>query len=349
MVDSAKSGRQRWLQRIRRRLQLGLFLKSFVDWVVVFCLLAGCLLLATKLFWPDLWPFMLWSLLAVIPVIGGAWLVSRRNPWHDDQSVAMLDRRIGAGGLLMTLVETPDDQWEDHLPAAEQVWRKALPTLRPVRAIKHLIVPVAFLLVTCLIPPRTIQSLQMTPSTVSTTEVARLENMLHELDERDVLSEEDKDELEEEIEKLARETRFNPLTHENWETVDALQQKMDLKLANRQNQLLQAAGAISALQQSLDNSTASTDSEREQLEQMMEELMSPGGTNDSQSAGREGEQSGFEGLDEFAGNGDFRLPSDPEALRRALAELGEFIEGQCENIGDCMKPCNCEGCKDGGL
>ena len=57
---------------------------------------------------------------------------------------------------------------------------------------KLLALPMLFLLVTCLIPPRTVQSLGLSPSTVSRTEVSRLTDMLKELDESEVLKEEER-------------------------------------------------------------------------------------------------------------------------------------------------------------
>lgn len=344
--SSQSSDKQRWLQRIRRRLHFGLFLKHFTDWTVVFCMAIGCAFLATKLFWASGWPYMLWFLLLSVPLVFGAWWFSRRERYADNQSVALLDQRLGAGGLLMTVVESPDDQWEHQLPVANQVWKQAIPAVRPWRTLKHLALPILFLVFTSLIPSRTVQSMTAIPSTVSRTEVSRLSEMLEELDENEILKEEEKDEIEEQIKKLAKETRYKPLTHENWETVDALKQKMDLKLANRQNELQQIASALAALERSRKDADSQSDSDRQRLEDLLQKL------NENRS-GNPDSANRMDDLSKFSeSNGNFKLPTNPEDLEAALEELSDFIESQCDKVGrfarKAGKPCDCEDCPEGG-
>jgi len=222
--------------------------------------------------------------------------------------------------------------------------------LRPFRALKHLALPLLFLAVTCLIPARTVQSLGLNPSTVSRTEVSRLNEMLKELEETDVLKEEEKDEIEEQIRKLEKETKYSPLTHENWETVDALQQKMELKLASRENQLQQAASALAAFRQSLSESSSTAEADKERLRTLLQDLASRQSTqqngNRSDRAGLDADLSRFKDS-----SGNINLPSDPEALQEALDALGDFIETQCQGVGmarEKLDPCDCDGCKEGG-
>ncbi len=346
------SNKRRWLNYIQSRLQLGLFLKSLTDWCVVFCLFVGCIFLLTKIFWVTFWPHALWLLLFAIPVVIGAWRFSRQWRYRDQQSVALLDQQLNAGGLLMTVVETPDDQWEQHLPQAEKIWRKAMPVWRPLRALKMVCLPILFLVVTCLIPPRTLQSLATAPSVVSQTEVTRLAEMLEEFEENEILEDEQRDEIAEQIAKLEKDTRNNPLTHEDWETVDAIQKQMELQLANRENQMQQLASALSVLQQSVQNRSSDTESNKEQLENLLEKLANASQTdsqsnNPSDSGGENGDLSKFQ-----SENGDVQLPMDMEDLAAALQELENFIQSECDKVGQCkgkLKPCDCDECPEGGL
>ncbi len=341
--------KERWLRRLTARLQLGLFLKSFVDWAVVFCLVFGVLVLVSKMFWPQFWPHILWIAAAAIPVAIITFFLSRRHAFTRDQSVAILDKRIGAGGLLMTIMESPDDRWESQLPDADSIWKQAIPGLRPFRTAKHLAIPILFLLITCFIPPRTIQSLMVAPSSVSTNQVSQLTEMLNELDENEVLNDEEQDELEKEIQKLAKETKFAPLTHENWETVDALKNKMELKIRNRENELNKAASAAAALRRSLENAANAPAKEKQQLEDLLEKLAGAAGAGNNQNQLDQFGQNSLDGLSKFMQNGNFQLPENSDELRKALAELEEFIEGQCQSIGNC-KNGSCFGnrfCTDG--
>ena len=64
----------------------------------------------------------------------------------------MLDQKLAAGGLLMTLSELPGAAWKARLPQLESLWRRALPTLRPVRFARVLILPIVFAVATCFEP-----------------------------------------------------------------------------------------------------------------------------------------------------------------------------------------------------
>src|SRR5262245_56522120 len=211
-----------WLRRLANRLQLGVFLKTFVDAAVIYCLSVGALFLFVKLLAPSLWPEALYLLVVAIPLAIGAYWLSRRSLYSQCQTVAMLDRRIGAGGLLMTLMERPHDEWEEHLPEAQQVWQQGLPPIRPVRLLKHLAIPLLFLVAAIILPPRAAQMLYAQPSAISQTQSDQLDQLLKQLDEADVMTPEQAEELQAEIEKLREETKFSPLTHEDWAAVDAL-------------------------------------------------------------------------------------------------------------------------------
>ena len=339
MNSATKSPKQRWLRRLQLRLQMGVFLKQLVDWLVVFLLVAGVAILCIKLFWPHLWPNGAWLFAGAAPLFAAAWYYSSLRRFGDRQSVALLDRSINAGGLLMSLSETPDEQWESRLPAAESVWQKAIPAWRPWRAVKHLLIPVAFVAISCILTPRTIQSLVVQQSTISENEIAKLNDMLKELDENDVLQEEEREELLREIEKLASETRYQPLTHENWETVDALKQKMDLELASRENLLSQAASALAALERAMEQGENS-DQQKQSLQEILDKL-----GIDGKTPGQSENQNDANGNQSGKGEGsNMKLPDDLKDLQTSLGDLADFIDReikkikQCEGCPNCGKP-----------
>ena len=71
--------------------------------------------------------------------------------------------------------------------------------------------------------------------------------MLDVLDDADALQEEEKEELREEIEKLAEEAERKPLTHEKWETVDALRERLKMRLDTASQSVSKAQHAAAML------------------------------------------------------------------------------------------------------
>lgn len=97
----------RWVQRYVRRISVGEFLRDAAEWLAGFCFVFGVAVLAVKLRWPNLWPHVLWLVAASVPATGVAWWLSRRRRLSRQDAVAMLDQKLAAGGLLMTLSELP--------------------------------------------------------------------------------------------------------------------------------------------------------------------------------------------------------------------------------------------------
>jgi hypothetical protein len=326
-----------WLRRLVRRLQFGVFLKSFVDAAVVFCLSVGVLFLAVKLLWPALWPASLYLLLLTIPLTLAAFWISRRAMYSQTQTVAMLDRRIGAGGLLMTLMEQPHDQWEARLPEARQVWLQGLPPIRPVRLLKHLGVPLLFLIAAIILPPRIAQSLTNQPSAISQTQTEQLDQLLKQLAEAEVFAEEESEELQAEIEKLKQETKFSPLTHEDWAAVDMLRESMQVAAESRRNQVTQATSAIASAQAQLANSGELTEKERTELQEKIDALCESGQSGsegESKPGGRKGQGGKSGKLSDQIAQSDCqgKLGGDAEELKAALNELSEMIESECDRL-----------------
>lgn len=347
-----------WLERLARRVRWGEFLHRVANWLAVYLLAAGTIVLMGKLAVPrQSWPGPLEAadqqavawLLGLV-VLGGAlpvgvtWWLSQRSRMTRVDLVAWLDRRLDAGGLLMTLSETPDSSWNERLPVAEAAWKRCLPQVRPRRFTRQLLVPVVFLVIACAMPWRTALPGTVLRDTVGQRETGELVRLLEELKEAGILEEEEQEQLDEAIEQLAADTRREPLTHEKWETVDTLRERMQMKLDSANLSVQKALESIKALEElEFDKSGAPLDEKHaEQLRQDIEEALkkitqgkSPGDLPESlkelarrlkrqqegqKSGGREGQSR------------QFQLPRDAAQRQQALQELQEFLQQESQRL-----------------
>jgi hypothetical protein len=237
-----------WIARCWNRLRFGQFLKSAADGLAIYLFCFGAAVLVVKLATPEFWPNVLWFALGAIPVAAIAWWVSGREKFSHTESVAILDQRLKMGGLLMTLAESPDEQWHEHLPKFDSIWKESLPQLWPIRFIRQVLLPVAFVTGVFLIPVRDIHAKQDPPvNTAGKAATAQLQEFLQELSDTSVLDEEEQKQLKDEIEKLIKETENTPLTHEKWETVDALRDRMRMRVDTSAATVGKASDALAQL------------------------------------------------------------------------------------------------------
>ena len=282
-----------WIDRLARRVRLGEFLHRAANWLAVYLLVVGALILAGKLLVPrEIWPGPLGggyrpavSWLLVLCGLGSAvllaisWWKSERSRLSRTDLVAWLDRRLGVGGLLMTLSETAtaaDDQaasWATALPEHQEVWRKSMPPVRPRRFTSHVAVPVVFAIVACVVPWRMAFSSSTLQNTVGQRETQELVQLLEELKEAGVLEQQEQEKLDEEIRKLAEDTSRSPLTHEKWETVDSLRERMQMRLDSSARSLDKALSAVTSLESAeFDSNGELTDLDSEYSEQLLEDI-----------------------------------------------------------------------------
>ena len=282
-----------WIDRLARRVRIGEFLHRAANWLAVYLLAVGGLILAGKLLVPrELWPGPLGgdyrsavSWLLVLCGLGAAmllaitWWKSERSRLSRTDLVAWLDRRLEAGGLLMALSETAtatDDQpsrWATALPAHQEAWRKSMPPVRPRRFTRYLAVPVLFTIVACVVPWRAAFSSSTLQNTVGQRETQELVELLEELREAGVLEEQEQEKLDEEIHKLAEDTKRSPLTHEKWETVDSLRERMQMRLDSSARSLDKALSAIDSLEAAeFDQNGELTNLDQEYSEQLLEDI-----------------------------------------------------------------------------
>ena len=347
----------RWVQRYVRRISIGEFLRDAAEWLAGFCFVFGIVVLAVKLRLPSLWPHVLWLVVASGPVTGVAWWLSRRRRLSRQDAVAMLDQKLAAGGLLMTLSELPGAAWKARLPQLESLWRRALPTLRPVRFARVLILPIAFAVAACLVPLRDIHE-PVVEGAVAQQTMQRLEEFMQQLEEAEVIKPDEKEseQLKEEMHKLANETKERPLTHEKWETVDALQERLKAKLEHQSNLMSQAADSLAALSEALNQLSQSGETKLsdEQLQQLEKEVakamqeLAKSGSLGKLSPALQGK------LGEMAKSGQFKLPQDATEREALAEELQKFLNKESLKLADLRAKCekcnnpDCEECKKPG-
>ncbi len=339
---------QRWIFRHWKRLQWGQFLGDCADALAFYFIVVGCAILLVKLFVPAWWPHTLW-IFAGLPLIPlWAWRKTRLHRFTRTEATAMLDQKLDAGGLLMTLSETPDEQWQSHLPQIETLWKNSLPKIRPGRFVSLLALPLAFAMITCFIPVRENSILVASPTKVSQQAAEELEAILETLEEADVLEESEIEELKKELEKFAEQTHDQPLTHEQWETADFLRQQMQMKWEKNERGLESASSALEELMSEMANNGEISAEQLEQFEKAMGENL--------QSMARKALDGSMEGMSEemkqmlekMAKNGKLQMPGDAKAQKKIMDELKEMLKneaeklaekrGECKGLGACQEP-----------
>ncbi|MBX3439658.1 MAG: hypothetical protein KF861_19370, partial [Planctomycetaceae bacterium] len=220
----------------------------------------------------------------------------------------------------------------------------SLPRVRPKRFAGALLLPLVFAVGACFVPLRELVADASLRSTAGQQATSELQQMLQALEEADVLDEREQESLREAIEKLREETEQSPLTHEKWETVDSLAQRMQMKLDASSVEMSQAAHATALLAKAAAGDGQSLSAERvaaleqdvlETLQKMMKSGNLPGG-----SASLNDE------LKRLMKNGDLRLPQDAEAREKLLNELQDFLEQESAKLSELREQCqgSCSKC-----
>jgi hypothetical protein len=132
---------------------------------------------------------------------------------------------------------------------------------------------VVFAIVACVVPWRMAFSSSTLQNTVGQRETQELVQLLEELKEAGVLEQQEQEKLDEEIQKLAEDTSRAPLTHEKWETVDSLRERMQMRLDSSARSLDKALSAVTSLESAeFDSNGELTDLDPEYSEQLLEDI-----------------------------------------------------------------------------
>ncbi len=336
---------QQWIHRHWRRLQWGQFLGICADRLAATFIGIGCAILLIKLFIPALWPYApaLLLFLAAVPV--WSWFSIQKRQFSHEEATALLDQKLSAGGLLMTLSEAPDEEWARRLPQVEELWRNSLPRIRPKRFVSMTAVPCIFALLTCLVPIREFSEVMAKPREVSRETTEELESMLETLEEAEILDEKEKEELKQELEQFIQETKDQPLTHEQWETADSLRQQMQLSWQKNERSLESASAAIEELLSEMANQGELSAEQLEQLESALGENLSSLASKACNGECPGMSESLKKALENAAKSGKLGLPEDGAAREKMLNELKEHLKSESERLAKQRSECKglCQG------
>jgi hypothetical protein len=335
MADS-----NRWIEQHLNRLAFGRFLHCAAEWLAGFLFVFGTMMLLVKLFIPVLWPNVLWFGLGAILVTVLAWRISLQGRYTPIESAALLDRKLNAGGLLMTLAETPDEIWHQRLSQLEQQWSDSIPKVRPVRFGKFLALPLLFAVAAGLAPLRKSADLS-SPPTIRQQVSYQLQEMLDVLEDADALQEKEKEELREEIEKLVEEAQQKPLTHEKWETVDALRERLKMRLDTSSQTVSKAQHAVGMLADAGSDQGQKLSIERSQrLEQDLQDALKKlarNGAFSKSGTAQQGDSKRMNNLKKLLQNGRLKLSQNPAERKEQLKCLGEFLKQESDKLAQCRK------------
>ena len=241
---------EHWINRVARRLSVGLCLQTAAEWLAAGLVTVGAMVLIVRFVAPHWLTPVLWGALACgLALLLAAWQWALRRPYSRQEVVALIDQQLQAGGLLLTLAERPDEEWSQHLPQAEHLWQKSLPRLAPRRFFGWIGLPLAFFVIACLIPIRPAANALRANTTAGRAAVEALEELESSVEDARILPPQEQKEIREEIEKLKQEAAQAPLTHEKWELIDALVQKLQAGIELAANRTAQAQGAVGKLSQ----------------------------------------------------------------------------------------------------
>ena len=317
---------QQLTRQLRRRIVIGEFLRLAGRWVAMFLLILGIVVLGVKLFAPDYWPRILWLGLG-LPILCG-WLSHRArgaapSGWR---LIGLLDDRLAAGGLLMTLSERPDPRWDSHLPDVDR-GRDLLPSIIPEPFARAIVIPVMFLGGALALPSRDAvppPSRASLANDVST----ELEEGLSVLQGNQAIDPATAARLASEIAQLTGSLDEGSLTHESWGTIDALRGKMRSALDLTDQSLLQGEIAVSAILNSLaGGETPSSD----ELARLARELESAVSALDDKGASAESLRGAEELLEAASSAGLREILNNPAAREMALRAMqSRFTEQRRE-------------------
>ncbi len=332
---------RRKIDQCLRMLNLGQFLKVFADWSAIYLLIVGVVILLVKLRVMDLWPGVLWLFAGLVPIGVAAWFHAKRSFFSRREAVAYLDERLQTGGLLMTLEEQPDLTWQSRLDFPLATWRDALPGFYPKRFLSYVQMPALFALAACVIPLRELPAKPVVKNDVAQEATSELKAILETLKEEKVVEGKEEETLNDQIEKLVKETESAPLTHEKWETVEALKQQMLSQLQEMAVHMAKSAAAAEALESlNLEDLNLSA----EQLEQLQNALGE--GLKELAKSGRlaEAPPSVKELAEQLQKSGQLKIPGDPGKRQQLLSELKEFLQEEAMRSNSV-----CENCQGKGM
>ncbi|MFN0196083.1 MAG: hypothetical protein ACKVT0_05015 [Planctomycetaceae bacterium] len=345
-----------WIRKYQRRIAYGHFLKRMIEGLAIYLIVAGVSVLLMKLGGPRFWFYAPALLAGIIPVIAYAAWRFRSDAHSFRESVALLDRQIEAGGLLMMLCETSDprchdnpghdNQWHDKLPQDDKYWQAQIPRLSFGRMLRPCRLPALFVIGACFLPLRPEPETKLLAGTVGETASQELDEILEVVKEISPLEEQEEQEIKQAIDELREETEQQPLTHEKWETIDSLSDRMRLKIEAHSAAVSKGQSALKSLAGADAGVTLSKSDQKQQqdMEDAAIETLQKAASKKTESGkfGNLSEQSKSQ-LQKLLKDGKFS--SDPAERQKQIDALDDFLKNEAKKLAEARE--KCKACKDG--
>ena len=313
---------RRRLQRLARRLSLGLFLDVWPRWTAAGLIAAGIATLVCRVLVPRASPYLLW--LWSVPALAAiaAAIFCRLRRFRREDVLAAADSLAGGRGTLLAVAETRDAAWYDS-PMLARAAAFELPRLRPWRRLTPAIASAVFLAAALAVPQRTVRA----ADTALADDIARtLASTVAELKQQQLVTPEEEKALEDAIERIRRDAGQR-VDASSWEAADALREKLASDAAAKQDAVKWAAQSLERYASAAtaagglppaDGAEAAELSNA--LEQLAKSGLLAGASKDLQAVLKSG-----------------KLPSDAAALRALSASLGKYLKGMNGRFGELAK------------
>ncbi len=196
------SGQDLLIRSFRQRLAVILFCRQSLGMTTVWLFLWGTVVLALRASLGMTQQPLLWGLAGLVPCVGGAWLLARRQVPSVSVVRALLDREGRHGGLLMAGGEGPLGEWEGSLAQVQ------LPAVRwrGRRTWAMLGVGIGYVAVAFLLPQRLTQLTSDTALEIG-AEVQQLAQQIEVLKEEKIIDAARADDLKDKLDKLRDQAR----------------------------------------------------------------------------------------------------------------------------------------------
>jgi hypothetical protein len=313
------------LRRLSRRVAVGLFLDIWPRWAIFTLLIAGTAALVCRIFFADAEGFLPW--LWITPVLSAipALYLCVRRAYRPAEIVALADWLGGGQGTLLTLLEKQDPAWAEA-PAIATLSQIPLPRLNPWQKLGPVVAALLFLSIALFVPQRVLPSARST--VLANDVVADLKTTLEDLKKQDLLTPEEQNSLEKEIERL-RKDALERMDSSSWEAADTLRDKVAAELQEKHDAMKWASESAARYADAAQSGAPPSEALSQELAKALENLAKNGMlSNAPEDIKQMMAESG-------SGEGSkVNLPKDPKKLKAMAAKLAQFLGGASQRFAE---------------
>jgi hypothetical protein len=265
-----------------------------------------------------------WLLVAPFLAFAPAIYICVRGAYSPEQVAALADLLDGGKGTLLSLYETGDPAWI-QAPAAEKLFTRPLPRLRPWRRLSMVFGAVAFLSIALLLPQRLAD--ERGNEILANGIASDLKNTVAELKKQDLITPVEEKKLQEEIERI-RKDAMQRLDASSWEAADALREKTAAGISQKRDALKWAMESAARYSAAAQAGAPNTPAQAQELGEAIETLAKMGMLADAPP-----ELQKLLGGQKALAGGKVQLPSDAASLKKLNESLARYLSERGERFG----------------